>query len=830
MADRSLKIMMRLEALDRVTRPLRDMAQGSTRAAQALKATRDRLKEIERAQGDIAGFRELKAGLGETGQRLQQAQTRVGQLAREMQQTANPTRAMTREFERAKREAQQLSRQHDTDSQALQTLRDRLRAAGVSTSDLARHERELRQSASQTNAELEEQSRRLQSVTDRQRRFGAARDRFARGQGLATGLAAGGASSIATGAMLARPIMAGVEQAQEFQSGMTDIAQKANLTREQADAMGKSLLVSARAANQMPADLQKGVDTLSGFGLDPTKATQMMRPIGRAATAYKAEIDDLSAAAFAANDNLKVPIAQTGQVIDIMAEAGKAGAFEIKDMAGAFPALTAAYQGLGQTGTGAVADLAAGLQIMRKGAGDSTTTATNMGNVLQKISSPATTKAFAKMGVDLPAALKKAYAEGKTPLEAIAELTNKTLKGDLSKLGYLFEDAQVQQGLRPMIQNMEEFRRIREQAAGANGTTDRDFAERMKDSAEQTKQLRVNAAALSISLGTMLLPSMNAVLAKAGAFASRIAAWSQRHPRLTKAIVLMAAGLSILFIALGVGAIALAGIVGPMYMFAAAATYTQMSLLPIIGIAAAIVAGIALLAAGAYLIYSNWGAITAWFGSVWQSVKATFAGGIGSIAAVLINFSPVGLLYGAFAALLNWLGISIPGKLTDVGRNLIRGLINGITGMLGALKNAVVGAASSAANWFKQKLGIRSPSRVFMGFGGHIMEGLSNGIESGEGQPVRRLDRLSRRMTAAIAVGTAAPGLALSAAGTAAAASPGASAGLQGATYHVTFKITAAPNQSPENIAKAVRAEWEAMQREQTASNRSAFGDRPDWE
>ncbi|MES3107402.1 hypothetical protein [Sphingomonas aurantiaca] len=300
MADRNLRIRMLLEAGDKVTRPLRDIANGSTRAAQALKATRDRLKEIERAQADVGGCRELKAGLRTTEQAMQAAQTKVGRLAQEIEQTATPTRAMTREFELAKREEQQLTRQHDLDGRALQELSLRLHTAGVDVNDLAGHERRLRTDAIRTNRELQEQSRQLEQTSDRQRRFGAARDRFTRGQGLATGMAAGGAASLATGMVMARPILGGIEQAQAFQSGMTDIAQKANLTRAQADKMGASLLVASRAANQMPEDLQKGVDTLSGFGLDPTKATQMMKPIGRAATAYKAEIDDLSAAAFAA--------------------------------------------------------------------------------------------------------------------------------------------------------------------------------------------------------------------------------------------------------------------------------------------------------------------------------------------------------------------------------------------------------------------------------------------------------------------------------------------------------------------------------------------------
>ncbi|KQN29693.1 phage tail tape measure protein [Sphingomonas sp. Leaf38] len=794
---------MLLQASDRVTRPLRDIASGSSRAAQALKATRDRLKEIERAQADVGGFRELKAGLRTTEQSMQSAQTRVAALAREMQQTENPARALSREFERAKREAQQLTRQHDAESRELQTLRDRLRAAGVSTADLGRHERELRDHAADTNRELQEQSRRLEQTSDRQRRFGAARDRFTRGQGMATGIAAGGAASLATGMVMARPILRGIEQAQEFQSGMTDIAQKANLTRAQADKMGASLLVASRAANQMPADLQKGVDTLSGFGLDPTKATEMMKPIGRAATAYKAEIADLSAAAFAANDNLKVPIEQTSRVIDIMAQAGKDGAFEIKDMASAFPSLTAGYQALGQKGTRAVADLAAALQIARKGSGDSASAATNVSNIIQKIASPATIKAFSKFGIDLPKSLKKAYAEGKTPLEAIAELTKKATGGDLGKLGFLFEDSQVQQGLRPIIQNLKEYRAIRAKAFAANGVTDTDFADRMKDSAEQTKALKVNTAALAISLGNTLMPTVNAVLGRAGAFASRLADWSQRHPALTRAIVLTAGGLSALFVVLGIGAIALAGIVGPMYMFAAAATYTEMALLPIIGIAAAIVAGIALLAVGAYLIYSHWGAITGWFAGLWNGLKAIVNGALGWFA-------------------------SLPSRFGEFGRNMITGMINGITGMLGQLKATIVGAASSAANWFKTKLGIHSPSRVFAGFGGFMMQGLSNGIDGGAGEPVRRLDRLSRRMTTAIAVGTALPAMAT-----------GVPAGgpqnmrlvaSVGATARYEIHLHAAPGMDEAKLVELLERKLDDIKRRDSANGRSAFADRPDWE
>jgi TP901 family phage tail tape measure protein len=800
--DRNLRIRMLLEAGDRVTGPLRAIAGGSTKAAQALKLTRDGLREIERAQGEISGFRKLKTGLGDTGTALETARTRMAGLRQEIAAADRPTATLTRAFAKAEREVTTLEATERKQAQSLQEMSLRLHTAGIDTNDLARHQRRLRTEAVQTNRTIVEQTAEVGRLADRERRMAAGRARFARTQGMATGLAAGGAAAIGTGVAMAAPLIGSIKAAQDYQSVMTDIGQKAELSRAATDRLGRNLLASARAANQMPADLQAGVDALAGLGAKVPDAVAMMKPIGRAATAYKAEIADLSAAAFAATDNLKVPVAQTGKIIDVMASAGKAGAFEIKDMAQYFPALTAAYQGLGQTGVGAVADLAAGLQIARKGAGDAASAGSNLANILQKIASPATNKAFEKMGVDLPAALNKAYAEGKTPLEAIAELTNETLKGDLSKLGYLFEDAQVQQGLRPLIQNMEEFRRIRAEAGKAGGTTDSDFAARMKDSAEQSKQLKVNATTLAITLGAQLLPTINAIVTRANAFATWIGDVANRYPNATRAVAIGAAAFAGLFFVLGGGAIIIAGLVAPFSALAFAAGALGIGMLPVIGIALAVVAGIVAIGAAAYLIYSNWAAIGGWFAGLWQGINGTFAGAV------------------------DWFA-SLPTHFAQIGRDMISGLIRGIFGMFGSLKTTIVGVASSAAGWFKAKLGIHSPSRVFAGFGGNIVDGLTNGIAAQEGEPVKRMDRLSSRLTSAIVTGSAIPALAMGSAAGAASASPGAA---NAAPRSYTIHINQQPDQDAQALARAVADELDRRDRETAARRRSSFADTPDYE
>ncbi|WP_294356076.1 phage tail tape measure protein [uncultured Sphingomonas sp.] len=798
--DRNLRIRMLLEAGDKATRPLRDIAGASGKAAQGLKATRDRLKEIERAQADVAGFRQLKTGLRSTEQDLTRAQSKVATLARAMSETSAPTKAMARDFARARTEAQKLEQQHTRETQELQQLRDRLRAAGIATTDLARHERELRRDVDATNREIAEQERRLHQATERARRFGAAREGFTRTQGIATGMAASGAAAIGTGAAMGAPIVAAVSAAEQFESTMTEIGQKADLSRQASAALGVNLLKAAQAANQMPADLQAGVDTLAGLGAKVPDAVAMMTPIGRAATAYKAEIADLSAASFAATDNLKVPVKETGRIIDIMATAGKAGAFEIKDMAQYFPALTAAYQGLGQTGAASVADLAAGLQIVRKGAGDSATAGTNLSNILQKIASPATNKAFEKMGVDLPAALKKAYAEGKTPLEAIAELTNKTLKGDLSKLGYLFEDAQVQQGLRPMIQNMQEFRRIRAEAMGGAGATDRDFAERMRDSAERTKALQIRAMALKVSLGSQLMPTIDAGKAKVMAFAEWISGAAQRHPLLTKAVMVGAATLAALFVVLGGGAIVIAGLVAPFAALSFAAGALGIAVLPLVGITAGVILGLIALTAASYALYANWG-------TIWPAMKAAW-------------FSFWGGLQQGFAAA----GSFITRWAPWVGSQLMNGLLSMLNPM--TLVRRVKSLAFSAIGAFKSALGIHSPSRVFAGLGGFMMTGLANGIQVGAAEPMRHLDTLTRDMEQQMVVGSALPGFTETGPRAAGAGSRGratapAPPGMTIGT--VTITVVQQPGESGTDLADRVH------DRLVNAGRSNGYGDRADY-
>jgi len=114
---------------------------------------------------------------------------------------------------------------------------------------------------------------------------------------------------------------------------------------------------------------------------------------------------------------------------------------------------------------------------------------------------------------------------------------------------------------------------------------------------------------------------------------------------------------------------------------------------------------------------------------LFSDMKDAANGGLIGIGALIINWSPLGLFYKAFAGVLSWFGIDMPATFTGFGANIVTGLVNGITNGLGAVKDAIVNVADSTVGWFKEKLGIHSPSRVFGELGGFIGQGAAVGME-----------------------------------------------------------------------------------------------------
>ncbi|EAP1867891.1 hypothetical protein D7B90_12045 [Salmonella enterica] len=136
------------------------------------------------------------------------------------------------------------------------------------------------------------------------------------------------------------------------------------------------------------------------------------------------------------------------------------------------------------------------------------------------------------------------------------------------------------------------------------------------------------------------------------------------------------------------------------------------------------------IAIAAYLIYRYWEPISGWFKARWEEIKTAFSGGIGGVCELIINWSPLGLFYKAFAGVLSWFDIDLPKNFTDFGKNIIDGLTKGIKDKWKSVKDTFKDLTDGIKGFFTDETEIHSPSRVFMGYGGYIVEGLQLGINN----------------------------------------------------------------------------------------------------
>lgn len=693
-------------------------------------------------------------------------------------------------------------------------------------------ERELKTALQSTNQQLEKQKRLAEIEAGRRAMVRRGDELMAKGQGNMIG-----------GAAMGAPLILAAKAAMDFSSGMVDIQQKAELSNAETAKMADNIILLARAAHQLPEAMRGSVDVLSGFGLDPRQALQMIGPIGRLGTAFKVDLSDGAAAAYANLNNLKVPISETAKALDIMAAGGNAGAFEVKDMARWFPTLTAQLQALGQKGTPAVADLTAALQVAMNTAGSADEAANNIANLLGKVNAKATATAFQKnFGIDLPAAIKAGVAKGQTTMEAFAEVAKKATKGDLSKLGWGVEDRQAQMGLLALIQNLDKYRQIRAQiSSGSGGTVDRAFAQReAQDASIAWQSFMGTAQELAITLGSRVLPSATGFLRQTNRIIIAVSDWARRNPALAGALANVAVALVGARIGLGALQFAFGGLLGPAARFltffqkvdgiskfgivlgrfaniaigaggmavrAFGLIRTAMLFMaqgvmragammlanPIVLIITAIVVAVGV---AAYLIYTHWDKISATFRSGVQWVKNAIAG--------------------------------LPDWLRGIGSAMMQGLLSMIDPF--GLRNRLLDVARNGVNAFKAFFGIKSPSRLFMAMGGHLTSGLALGVAGGAPDAVRSVRRMATGVAAAGAISLAPVQPALARPGGLTPirpASPALAAAARGGPMGggpIEIHVHPAPGQSPDEIAEAVMRKLERAKGMQ--ARRSFEGDR----
>ena len=199
----------------------------------------------------------------------------------------------------------------------------------------------------------------------------------------------------------------------------------------------------------------------------------------------------------------------------------------------------------------------------------------------------------------------------------------------------------------------------------------------------------------------------------------------------------------------------------------------------------ALVAGIVLLVTHwkdvCAFIQTVWGAVAKWFGDslnmlgkvwsfTWNKIVSIFHTVLGAVVSAFEHWTLLGIIVSHWSLIMTatkiaWNNVTsfiggIPGKIigffTGIGKwlyqagiDLLTGLINGVKANVNAVAGMVKGVANSVISTFKNVLGIKSPSTVFMTLGRFVTQGLQQGIAGGADQVKAAMTTLSNDVTSA---------------------------------------------------------------------------------
>lgn len=463
------------------------------------------------------------------------------------------------------------------------------------------------------------------------------------------------------GKALLAPFFGGAKAAGDYQASLVSIGKVAGLTGKQLK--GVSLQIDSLTGNktgQSGSELMGGLNTLVQRGMSIEKAMAALPSMAITATAAESGIDDMANTTFAIIENLKVAPEQLGQVYDELTAAGKAGAFELRDMAQYFPALAGQAKALGMEGVDGVRSLAAMLQIARMATGDSSTAAMNTQNFFSKLNSPETVRRFEEMGVSVKQVMEDAMAEGKNPVEEMIRTIHELTDGDQFKLGELFQDMQVRNFLIPMMANLEQFDSIQNDMANSSGAVRKDFELTSATFNHQAKMFGAGMSLLAKRIGTPMMRILTPTFRAFSWGLNIIGKLATKVPVLSVTVTVLASAVGVFLVVAGTLITTFGSVIAMQAAWTFTMAATKISLIGLttkaVGLGTAIkvlatrqiplliagirtlniasfanpiglvIGGIILVGAAIYglvvLIRKNWSAISGFFGNLWKGIKA----------------------------------------------------------------------------------------------------------------------------------------------------------------------------------------------------------------
>lgn len=870
MSDKNLRLQVVLNAVDKLTRPLKVAQAGSKELASAVRQTREQLKRLNDAGGQLKSFDQLSQSLSRTSNELDQARLRAQMMTREMSALESPTKKQTAALETQWRAVSRLEQKQGQETRQMAAARAELYRLGISAGGGARETARITRETDRYNKQLAEQERRLRDVGERQRKLNAVRAKADKMRDVRNSLAGNGAGMMAVGVTTGATLLAPIRAYSESENAANQLA---------GSMMGPGGKVAPEFAKLNKLAIALG-DRLPGTTADFQNMMTMLRRQGMSAqvilgglgesAAYlgvQLQMAPTDAAEFAAKlqDATQTTEKDMMSLMDVIQRGYYAGV-DPGNMLQGFSKISAAMDIIKQQGLDAAKTFAP-LLVM---ADQASMAGESAGNAYRKIfQATLNNKKISKANDELAGTgIKLSFQNSKgqfaglenlyKQLDKLNQITDDGKKQAV-KAALFGDDAETLQALNIMI--TKGIAGYRETAAKLeNQATLRERVEASLNTLgnkwEAAGGSFTNAMA---SIGETVAPVLKNIADWLGDLASALDGFVKRHPQLTAALFKIAAVFAIVATAAGVLSLALASILGPMAIVRVSAGVLGLKFASAFALITKVIGGagqailwlgrlmmanpilaiIGLIAMGAIYIWQNWETLGPKFKAMWDAISSGVSGAWAVIKQTISS---------KWDEILSDVA-ALPAKFKEVGGAIIDGILSGINEKWETLKSKLASVKSYLPDWMTG--GDKSPGApqqkgaggFFAGMydsGGYIPRGQvgiagENGPELINGPAYVT----SRRKTAALAsvvagmMGGAMP----------AEAAPLHPMSLPAASYRPAAEkpagtrpvfqfetqaqiiIQAQPGQSPQDIAREVARQLDERERRMRAKARSNFSD-----
>ena len=731
-----------LSGVDNASRPLQNSTKNTKLLSEQLLKTQAELKNLNKVQSNLSGFTQLK-------KQFEDAKETTKKLAIQLNQTQEPTKKLQKAFEKTRANTKKLKEQLDP-------LRATLQQSGVSTKNLVKHQITLRSQINNANKSIEQQRTQLTRLNERMKKSNQIRQNYDKGMQRIAVMGGVGYGSLATGRTITRGMRNLLGVGYEFDASMSSTQAVTRI----ADKDDPRMLALREQARTRPLYSKFTDSEVAGgqyfLGRTGYKADQILKAMpGMLNLASAGDLDLATTADIASNIQMAmgIPAEKMDHVADVMTAMFTRNNVDIQMLGESLKysaGIGAAFGQSLETVTAATAMMGnAGIQGSQAG--------TTLRQILTRIG---TSEAVAKLGVktkdkngnmrdlvDILAEISKATKHmGNVNRAAI----NKQIAGQIGLTGFEILLSKSANG---------ELKKLRGKKGEYDGEAER--VAKLKLDNLKGDMTMLHAAFENISVE--LFEKNNAWLRKATQgfteFLHSIGEFLKHHPAISKGLVMIGAGLAALTTAFGGLALTLMSVFGPMLMTKFILAKLGLSIgsmlvslgslggaIKVLGSIFAFVGrlflahpigfAITAIALAALAIYKYWEPIKTFFSSIWRYLSEKF-----------------NELYNYFANLPEKIGSLFSGEsgimsiFTNLGSNLIDGLMDGIRNKWNQLKSTISELTDGVTGWFKDALGIHSPSRLFAEYGGFTVEGFRLGVERHSGRALSSMSNLSNQIS-----------------------------------------------------------------------------------